>query len=69
MSEQLCRQQYDSVEYHLEPGLGHSQVLERSAPEITTWLRARFGGTVGANSCELPALRPPSDSSAGGGRG
>ena len=55
VDRQLCRQQYDSVDYDLEPGLGHSQALDGSAPVITRWLRARFAGT-GWNSCELPGL-------------
>jgi pimeloyl-ACP methyl ester carboxylesterase len=56
---QLCRQQYDSVDYVLEPGLGHSQALDGSAPLIDGWLQGRFAGTAGEDSCTLPDLGIP----------
>ena len=53
---QLCRQQYDSVDYALVPGLGHAQALDDSGALIGRWLQARFTGSTVSNSCALPGL-------------
>ena len=53
---QLCRKQYDSVDYALEPGLGHAQALDDSDALIGRWLQARFAGSDSVNSCALPGL-------------
>ena len=56
VDSQLCRQQYASVDYALEPGLGHAQALDDSRGLIGRWLQARFAGSDGVNSCALPGL-------------
>jgi len=59
VGDQLCRQQYDSVDYVVEQGLGHQQALDGSGTFIDRWLQARFAGTGGENSCALPGLGLP----------
>ena len=66
---QLCRQQYDSVDYDLVPGLGHPEALDDSGPLISRWLQARFTGTSGENSCALPGLGISTATRLGAGRG
>ena len=56
VGDQLCRQQYDSVDYVVEPGVGHAQALDDSGPRIGRWLQARFTGSTGTDSCTLPGL-------------
>jgi pimeloyl-ACP methyl ester carboxylesterase len=56
VSHQLCGQQYDSVDYDVGTGLGHSQSLTDSAAVITRWLRGRYAGTAGVDSCERAGL-------------
>ena len=56
VARQLCGQQYDSVDYDVGAGLGHSEALTDSAAVITRWLRGRYAGTTGVNSCERPGL-------------
>ncbi len=59
VSRQLCSQQYDSVDYVVEPGLGHSQAIADSDPTITRWLQGRFAGTAATDSCEHADLGIP----------
>ena len=56
VSRQLCGQEYDSVDYDVDPGLGHGQALTDSGTVITRWLRERYDGTAGPNSCERAGL-------------
>ncbi len=56
VSHQLCGQEYDSVDYAVDPGLGHAQALADSGGLITQWLRERFAGSTGTNSCERRGL-------------
>jgi pimeloyl-ACP methyl ester carboxylesterase len=56
VDSQLCGQQYDSVDYALESGLGHAQALDDSGGVIDRWLQARFTGVDGTDSCTLPGL-------------
>jgi alpha-beta hydrolase superfamily lysophospholipase len=52
----LCRNQYDSVDYVAERGVGHSQVLDLSTTVINRWIQARFDGTSPVDSCTRPGL-------------
>jgi pimeloyl-ACP methyl ester carboxylesterase len=56
ISDQLCRSQYDTVDYATEQGVGHSQVLDHSTGLINRWLEARFADTSSADSCARPGL-------------
>ncbi|HEY5109414.1 MAG TPA: lipase family protein [Acidimicrobiales bacterium] len=56
VSRQLCRSQYDTVDYVAERGVGHSQALDQSTALIDRWLQARFTGTSGTDSCTRPGL-------------
>lgn len=59
VTRQLCRNQYDTVDYVAERGVGHSQALDRSTTLIDQWLQARFTGTSGPDSCTRPGLGVP----------
>jgi hypothetical protein len=52
----LCRSQYDTVDYVVDRGLGHSQVLGVSSTLIDQWIRQRFAGTTMVDSCTSPGL-------------
>lgn len=52
----LCRNQYDSVDYVAERGVGHSQVLDLSTTVINRWIQARFSGSSPVDSCTRPGL-------------
>jgi pimeloyl-ACP methyl ester carboxylesterase len=56
---QLCHNQYDTVDYVTERGVGHSQTLDQSTALINRWLRARFNGMSGTDSCTRPGLGVP----------
>jgi len=53
---QLCRSQYDTVDYVAEQGVGHSQALDRSTGLINRWLEARFANASSIDSCTRPGL-------------
>ena len=59
VTRQLCGNQYDTVDYVAERGVGHSQTLDQSTPLIDRWLQARFTGTSGTDSCIRPGLGVP----------
>ena len=52
----LCRSQYDTVDYLVERGLGHSQVLGDAGGAIDRWVQARFAGGSTVDSCTRPDL-------------
>jgi alpha-beta hydrolase superfamily lysophospholipase len=52
----LCRNQYDSVDYVAESGVGHSQVLDLSTAMVNRWIHARFVGGTSTDSCTRPGL-------------
>ena len=56
VSRRLCRDQYDSVDYVAERGVGHSQLLDDATAVVNRWIRARFAGTTGVDSCTRPDL-------------
>jgi len=65
VSHQLCHDQYDTVDYAVRKGLGHSQTLDQSTPWISRWLQARFAEEPMVDSCTRPGLgiatsHPPS---------
>ena len=56
VGQQLCRNQYDTVDYVAEPGVGHTQVLDLSHAMIDRWIQARFAGGAVIDSCARPSL-------------
>ena len=56
VSGRLCRSQYDTVDYVVVPGGGHSQTLDLAAGTIIRWIHARFAGTAMVDSCTRPGL-------------
>ena len=59
VARQLCGQQYDSVDYDVGAGLGHSEALTDSAAVITRWLRGRYAGTTGSTRASAPGSASP----------
>jgi pimeloyl-ACP methyl ester carboxylesterase len=59
VTRQLCSDQYDTVDYVAERGMGHSQALDQSTALIDRWLQARFSGKSGTDSCTRPGLGVP----------
>ena len=56
VGRQLCRGEYDTVDYVAEPGVGHNEVLDLSAAVINRWIEARFSGRTSVDSCTRPGL-------------
>jgi len=56
VGRQLCHDQYDTVDYVAQRGMGHSDALDRSATLINGWLRSRFTGAPMVDSCIRPGL-------------
>jgi len=56
VGKRLCRNQYDTVDYVAEHGVGHSQVLDLSTAMINSWIHARFTGSAVVDSCTRPGL-------------
>ncbi len=56
VARKLCQSQYDSVDYVVDPGAGHSQVLGISSTLIDRWIGQRFAGATMVNSCTRPGL-------------
>ena len=56
IANQLCRDQYDTVDYVAERGVGHSQTLDQSTALINRWLQSRFAGSSTVDSCTRPGL-------------
>ena len=56
VDDDLCRSQYDEVDYVAVQGAGHSQALDVSSSTVTRWIRARFSGGPVADSCTKPGL-------------
>jgi len=52
----LCHDQYDSVDYVAEQGVGHSQALDLSTAVINRWIQSRFAGVTPVDSCTRPGL-------------
>ena len=44
IGRQLCHNQYDTVDYVADRGLGHDQALDQSTAFVNRWLQARFAG-------------------------
>jgi pimeloyl-ACP methyl ester carboxylesterase len=59
VARQLCRNQYDTVDYVAERGVGHGEALDQSTALIDRWLQGRFNGTSGTDSCTRPGLGVP----------
>ena len=56
IGSQLCRNQYDTVDYATYRGLGHDQALDQSTAFVNRWLQARFAGSSLVDSCLRPGL-------------
>ena len=56
VNQHLCRSQYDTVDYLVEPGTGHSELLSQTAGTVDRWIQARFAGARSVDSCALPGL-------------
>ncbi len=56
IGRQLCHDQYDTVDFVTEHGLGHDQALDRSTTLVNRWLQARFAGGPIVDSCLRPGL-------------
>ena len=56
VARKLCRSQYDTVDYVVERGAGHSQVLGISSALINKWIGQRFAGASMVDSCTRPGL-------------
>jgi len=56
IANQLCRDQYDTVDYVAERGVGHSESLDQSTALINRWLQSRFAGSSTVDSCTRPGL-------------
>ena len=56
IANQLCRDQYDTVDYVAERGVGHSQSLDQSTALVNRWLQSRFTGSPMVDSCTRAGL-------------
>jgi pimeloyl-ACP methyl ester carboxylesterase len=56
VARQLCQEQYDTVDYAAQRGVGHSATLDRATTLINRWLRSRFTGAPMVDSCIRPGL-------------
>ena len=56
VSRQLCHDQYDTVDYLVRRGVGHSQTLDQSTTQINRWIQSRFAGANTIDSCTRPGL-------------
>ena len=56
VEQRLCRSQYDTVDYLVEPGTGHSQLLSQTAATVDQWIQDRFAGIRSVDSCATPGL-------------
>jgi fermentation-respiration switch protein FrsA (DUF1100 family) len=56
IGRQLCHDQYDTVDYEVDRGLGHDQALDQSTTMVNRWLQDRFAGASLVDSCLRPGL-------------
>jgi fermentation-respiration switch protein FrsA (DUF1100 family) len=56
VGRQLCHDQYDTVDFVAEHGLGHDQTLDQSTTLVNRWLQDRFAGGPIVDSCLRPGL-------------
>jgi len=56
VERRLCQSQYDTVDYEVERGVGHNQVLGLSSTQINQWIGQRFAGATMVDSCTRPGL-------------